>query len=175
MMMIHQTYAQLQKLSIIICTIFSCALQWEWLWSFTLPFALYLKSAGALSFWFKGLKHCFKVFLPQWSITINYIFFGMALREDKFQLLIVSYVLASGHDLVTVWLSPEACHQWQLHCQGSLLWPDQPAGAAHCSRLLMTSWAPGKDMGIVTSVWVYKNDTKQHWCQLRLGPWLETS
>ncbi len=72
----------------------------------------------------------------------------MALSDDKYQLLIVSYVLASGHDLVTVpvWLSPQARQQRRPHCQGSWLRPDLPAGP-HFRRLLMTSWALGKDIG----------------------------
>ncbi len=46
------------------------------------------------------------------------------------------------------------------HSQGSWLGPNQQAGA-HCSRLLMICWAPGKNMGIVTSMWAYTHDTKQ--------------
>ncbi len=60
----------------------------------------------------------------------------------------VSCVLASGHDLVTVpvWLSPQAHQQRQPPSQGSWLRPDRQAGP-HCSRLLMKSWALGKDVG----------------------------
>jgi hypothetical protein len=44
----------------------------------------------------------------------------MALSDNTYQLLIDSYVLASGHDLVTVpvLLSPQARQQRQPHCQG---------------------------------------------------------
>ncbi len=52
----------------------------------------------SFSFW-RGVKH----FLPLWRVTINCIFFAMALIEDTHQLLIVSFVLASGHDLVILW------------------------------------------------------------------------
>ncbi len=44
----------------------------------------------------------FKISWPQWRVTINNIFFAMALSDDTYQLLIVLYVLASSHDLVTV-------------------------------------------------------------------------
>ncbi len=44
----------------------------------------------------------FKISWPQWRVTINYIFFAMELSDNTYQLLIVSYVLASSHDLVTV-------------------------------------------------------------------------
>ncbi len=83
------------------------------------------------------------------------------LSDNTYQLLIISYVLASGHDLVTVpvWLSPQASQQRQPHSQGSWLGPNLQAGP-HCSRLLMTSWALGKDIGIVPSVWVCTHDTQ---------------
>ncbi len=111
-----------------------------------LPFTFkwFLNCAGVI-FCSKG----FKISLPQWRITINCIFFAMALSDNTYPLLMVSYVLASGNDLVAVpvWLSPQACQpeERQSHCQGSSLWPDLPAGT-HCSRLLMTSWALGKDI-----------------------------
>ncbi len=56
------------------------------------------------------------------------------------------------------WYQNPDGHQRQPHSQGSWLWPDRPAGA-HCCRLLMTSWASGKDTGIVTSMWVYSDST----------------
>ncbi len=72
----------------------------------------------------------------------------------------------SGHSLLP-WLSLDGASppllskfaltlaaKWQPQCKGSWLGPDQPAGA-HCSRMLMTTWASGKDMGIVPSIWVY--------------------
>ncbi len=71
----------------------------------------------------------------------------MAMSDNTYQLLIVSYVLASGHDhhdvTVPVWLSPQASQQRQPHCQGSWLGPEGQAGP-HCCRLLMTSC---KDIG----------------------------
>jgi hypothetical protein len=100
------------------------------------------------------------------KVTINCIFFGMALSDDTYQFLFVSYVLASGHDLntVQVWLSPKARQQRQPHGQGSWLGPgpDQPAGP-HFSRLLMTSWALGKDIGRDSPfhVGLHTRDTKQ--------------
>ncbi len=41
--------------------------------------------------------------LPTWRITINCIFFAKVSSDATHQLLIVSYVLASRHDLVTWW------------------------------------------------------------------------
>ncbi len=78
------------------------------------------------------------------------------------------------HLTMTLWQCqstdlPPIWHQRQPHRHGQLT-RTRPAGSGpHCSRLLMTSWAPGKDsdMGIVTCMWVtgYQNAL----C------WLETS
>ncbi len=57
------------------------------------------------------------------------------------------------HLAMTLWLDDESTglpHQRQSHHQGSWLRPYRQAGA-HCCRLLMTSWASGKDTGIVGS------------------------
>ncbi len=53
--------------------------------------------------------------------------------------------------------------QRQPHCQGSWLAPDRPA-CPHCCRLLMTSWALGKDIGRDSPfhVGLHTLDTKQH-------------
>ncbi len=59
-------------------------------------------------------------------------------------------------------MSPQACHQRQPNSQGSWFWPDSDLPASvHCSRLLMTSRAPGKDMWIAPSMLVYTHDTNQ--------------
>ncbi len=87
----------------------------------------------------------------------------MATSEETYKLLFVSYMLASGHDLVTWWWVSQ-CHQWWLpHLQGSWLGPDWPAGPHWSRPVLVTSWAPGKDMRTVTSMWVHTHDTQQLW------------
>ncbi len=123
------------------------ALQWGWWGAWTaLHIQVILNFEGVLFFCLKG----FKISRLQWRVTINCIFkfFAMVLSDYTYQLLIISYVLANDHDLVTVpvWLSPQDHQQRQPHCQCSWLGPDWPAGP-HFSRLLMTSWALGKDIG----------------------------
>ncbi len=74
-----------------------------------------LQSVEVSFFFSKG----FKVSLPH---KINCIFFAMASSDNTNQLSIVSYVLASGHDLVTRWwvhrtATPKAATQ-----SGQLTW-----------------------------------------------------
>ena len=80
-----------------ISTIFSRVLQWEWCGSSP---ALRHKVWGVQFFWFKGLKTIY-VYRPRWRVTINFKFLAMASSKDTYQLLFVSYLLASGHDLIT--------------------------------------------------------------------------
>jgi hypothetical protein len=149
---------------------FSRALQWEWCGAWpALCIQVILELCRCPFF----CSEDFKISLPQWRVTIDWIFFAMALGDNTYQLLIVSYMLTSGHDLVTVWLSPQASQQRQPHSQGSWLRLNQQARphSAHCSRLLMTSWTLGKDIGIVRSIWVYTHDTQaaiQTWLELEL-------
>ncbi len=56
--------------------------------------------AGVL-FFFVSFKYFILVCRPQCRATINCKFFTMASIEGIYQLLIFSYVLASGRDLVT--------------------------------------------------------------------------
>ncbi len=113
-----------------------------------LPFAfkLSLNCAGVL-FCLKG----FKVSMPQSRVLLFVCSLQWCWVTAKIIFSIVSYVLTSGHDLVTVWLSPQVCHQRQPQCQGSWLRPYWQAGP-HCSRLLRTSRALGKEMEIVPSM-----------------------
>ncbi len=68
-------------------------------WSFTLPVTLF---AGVQFFSRENSFKCsIQVCLPQCTATINCKFFMMASIEGIYHLLIVSYVLASGSDLVT--------------------------------------------------------------------------
>ncbi len=99
-------------LTVIISTMFSRALQWEW--------------CGAWSaLWIQVILE---------RVTINCIFFAMALREDTYKLLIVSYELASGHDLVTV---PD------YQCASVTQSTDPPPKAATLSGQLTQTWLAG--------------------------------
>jgi hypothetical protein len=120
-----------------------------------LPF---VEVCGVLFFWFKGLKTIY-VYRPRWRVTINFKFLAMASSEDTYQLLFVSYLLASGHDLIT----RRSVNRPATKCSHTFRAADSDpsGGGPHCSRLLMTSWASGKDMGIVTSMWVHIHDTEQ--------------
>ncbi len=139
----------------------TCSAVWVG-WSFTLPFAFVFKVCRCpVSFCLKGFKN----FLPRWRLPINCMFFAMASSEDTRQLLLVLMCL---HLAVTLWLYDESTGPG-IMMPPKAAGPDQPA-CTHCSWLLMTSWAPGKDMRIVTSIWVYRHDTRQTelWDQLDL-------
>ncbi len=83
-------------------------------WSFTLPVTLFCRCSIFFS------CECFKSFIqvcrPQCRVTINCKFFTVASIEGIYQLLIVSYVLASGHDLVTPskGSSESTLHRWRV-------------------------------------------------------------
>jgi len=70
------------------------------LWELELYLACHIV-AGVLFFRENSFKSSIQVCLPQCRVTINYKFFTMASIEGIYQLLIVSYVLASASDLVT--------------------------------------------------------------------------
>ncbi len=50
---------------------------------------------------------------------MNFIFTATASSEDTYQSLMVYSLLASGHDLVALWLSPQTCHQRQPHSRAA--------------------------------------------------------
>ncbi len=63
-----------------------------------------------------SFKSLIQVCLPQCRVTMNCKFFTMASIEGMYQLLIVSYVLASGSDLVTPsrGSSESTVHRWRV-------------------------------------------------------------
>ena len=141
-----------------IITKFSRVLQWEWGKSSPAR----RRSVWCTVFWFKGLKTIY-VYRPRWRVTINFKFLAMASSEDTYQLLFVSYLLASGHDLITRRSVNRPATKGSHTFRAA---DSDPTGrraptAADSARLLMTSWATGKDMGIVTSMWVHIHDTEQ--------------
>jgi hypothetical protein len=83
-------------------------------WSFTLPVTLF---AGVRFFSRENsFKSSIQACRPKCRVTINCKFFTMASIERINQLLIVSYVLASGRDLVTPsrGSSESTGHQWRV-------------------------------------------------------------
>jgi hypothetical protein len=70
-----------------------------WELELTLPVTLF----AGVQFFFRenSFKSSIQVCRPQCRVTINCKFFTMVSIEGTYQLLIVSYVLASGSDLVT--------------------------------------------------------------------------
>ncbi len=69
-------------------------------WSFTLPFTLFAGVRYFVRYFSRAnsFKSSIQVCRPQCRVTINCTFFTMASIEGIYQLVMVSYVLASGHD-----------------------------------------------------------------------------
>ncbi len=79
------------------------------LWELELYLAFHNVCRCSIFFRENTFQSWIHVCLPQWRVTINCKFFMMASIEGIYQLLIVSYVLASGRDLVTPsWGSSES-------------------------------------------------------------------
>ncbi len=82
-------------------------------WSFTLQVTLFCMCS--IFFLAKSFKSFIQICRPQCRVTINWKFFMMASIEGIYQLLIVSYVFASGRDLVTPsrGSSESTVHPWR--------------------------------------------------------------
>ena len=71
------------------------------LWELELYLARHIVCRCSIFFRANSFKSSIQVCRPQCRVTINCKFFTMASIEGIYQLLIVSYVLASARDLVT--------------------------------------------------------------------------
>ncbi len=71
------------------------------LWELALYLARHIVRRCSIFFRENSFKSSIQVCRPQCKVTINCKFFTVASIEGIYQLLIVSYVLASGSDLVT--------------------------------------------------------------------------
>ena len=112
----------------------------EYLNTFT-PCFVSLYSFASVFFCENSFKSSIQACLPQCRVAINCKFFTMASIEGIYQLLIVSYVLASGRDLVTPsrGSSESTIHRWRVKAADPTL-ATGPHSLTRRLSWLMTSW-----------------------------------